>query len=68
MLTIEMYLIKETLMNWFGKKIKPNYVSIPLLQKINYEQNNPIRWDSDVVFVILNLILCQLNPQLQTMK
>ena len=47
MLTIEMYLIKELIMNWFGKKIKPNCVSIPLLQKINYEQNNPIRWSSD---------------------
>ena len=42
MLSIEMLLLKETLGAWFNKKIKSNNLSIKPLNKINYEQNNPV--------------------------
>ena len=44
MLTIEMFLLKETLGAWFAKKIKSNNLSIAPLDKINYEQKNPVDW------------------------
>ena len=47
MLTIEMFLLKETLLTWFSKKIKANNLSIKPLDKINYEQKNPIDWAED---------------------
>ena len=42
MLSIEMFLLKETLGAWFNKKIKINNLSIKPLDKINYEQQNHI--------------------------
>ena len=47
MLTIEMFFLKETLGAWFNKKIKSNYLSISVLDKINYEQKNPIDWSQE---------------------
>ena len=42
MLTTEMFLLKETLGAWFNKKIKSNDLSIKPLDKIQYEQKNPV--------------------------
>ena len=42
MLTTEMFLLKETLGVWFNKKIKSNDLSIKPLDKIQYEQKNPV--------------------------
>ena len=47
MRTIEMFLLKETLGAWFNKKIKSNNLSIKPLDKIQYEQKNPVDWSQD---------------------
>ena len=47
MRTIEMFLLKETLGAWFSKKIKSNNLSIKPLDKIQYEQKNPVDWSQD---------------------
>ena len=47
MLTIEMFLLKETLGAWFNKKIKSNNLNIKPLDKIHYEQGNPVDWSQD---------------------
>ena len=44
MLSIEMFLLEETLGAWFNKKIKSNNLSIKSLDKTNYEQNHPVDW------------------------
>ena len=65
MLSIEMYLIKETLLNWFTKKIKSTHLSIPLIQKINYGQRNPINWTNNKC-CICNFKLDIMPPNFET--
>ena len=56
MLTTEMFFLKKTLGAWFNKKIKSNTLSIKPLDKIHYEQGNPIDW-SDYKCVLCNFKL-----------
>ena len=42
MFLIELYLIKQTLMTWFNRKIKSQYLQIDILTKNQYERKNPI--------------------------
>ena len=42
MFSIELYLIKQTLMTWFNRKIKSQHLQIDILTKNQYERKNPI--------------------------
>ena len=60
MLTIEMFLLKETLGAWFNKKIKSNNLSIKPLDKIQYEQKNQVDWSQD------KCVLCNFKLDIMT--
>ena len=47
MFSIELYLIKHTLMSWFSRKIKSQHLQIDILTKNKYEKKNPINWMED---------------------
>ena len=47
MFSIELYLIKHTLMSWFSRKIKSQHLQIDILRKNKYEKKNPINWMED---------------------
>ena len=47
MFSIELYLIKHTLMSWFNRKIKSQHLHIDILTKNKYEEKNPINWMED---------------------
>ena len=48
MCSIELCLIKNTLLSWFNKKIKSQKLQIDLLVKSKYEKNNPINLATDL--------------------
>ena len=47
MFTIETAFVKKTLVEWFNKKIKSQYLEIDILVKNQYERKNPINWNKD---------------------
>ena len=47
MFSVELYLIKHTLMGWFNRKIKLQHLQINILTKNKYEKKNPINWRED---------------------
>ena len=47
MLSIELCLVKKTILAWFNKKIKSQHLEIDLLTKNKYEKDHPINWESD---------------------
>ena len=65
MLSIEMFLLKETLSVWFTKKIKSNNLNIKPLNKLNYEQQNPLDW-SEQKCVLCNFKLDIMPTSAQT--
>ena len=50
MFSIELYLLKQTLMSWFNRKIKSQNVELSNKVKYMYGANNPIKWETDVNF------------------
>ena len=47
MFSIETALIKTTLLGWFNKKIKSQYLELDLAVKNEFERQNPIDWQKD---------------------
>ena len=47
MFSIELCLIKKTILAWFNWKIKSQHLEIDLLTKSQCEKNHPINWESD---------------------
>ena len=47
MFSIELCLVKETILGWFNKKVKSWHLEIDLLRKNKYEKDHPINWQSD---------------------
>ena len=44
---IETVLVKKTLLAWFNKKYKSQFVELSSFSKMIYEEKNPINWRSD---------------------
>ena len=47
MFSIELSLVKKTILSWFNRKIKSQHLEIDLLRKNKYEKEHPINWDKD---------------------
>ena len=47
MFSIELCLVKKTILAWFNQKIKSQHLEIDLLRKNKYEKDHPINWESD---------------------
>ena len=47
MFCIESALVKKTLLDWFNKKYRPQYLEINAFVKMQYERNNPVNWRDD---------------------
>ena len=47
MLSIELSLVKKTIMARFSGKIKSQHFDIDLLRKNRYEKEHPIKWSKD---------------------
>ena len=47
MLCVECALVKKTLLEWFNRKFKPQYLQISPFDKFRYERNFPIDWQND---------------------
>ena len=43
----ETVLVKKTLLAWFNKKYKSQFVELSSFSKMIYEEKNPINWRSD---------------------
>ena len=48
MFCIETALVKKTLLAWFNKKYKSQFVELSSFSKMIYEKKNPINWRSDI--------------------
>ena len=44
MFCIEIPLVKKTLLDWFNKKYRTQYLEINAFLKMQYERNNPVNW------------------------
>ena len=44
MFCIEVALVKKSLLNWFNKKYKSEFVELIPIKKFRYEKENPINW------------------------
>ena len=47
MFSIELSLIKQTLLAWFNRKIKSQHLQLDILVKNKYEKQHPINWTTD---------------------
>ena len=47
MFCIKTVLVKKTLLAWFNKKYKSQFVELSSFSKMIYEEKNPINWRSD---------------------
>ena len=47
MFCIESALVKKTLLKWFNKKYKQQFVQSNRIKKMRYEQQNPVNWKTD---------------------
>ena len=47
MFSIELYLMKHTLMGWFNRKVKSQHSQIDILTKNKHEKKKPINWTED---------------------
>ena len=47
MFSIELSLVKKTILSWFNQKIKSQHLETDLLRKNKYEKEHPINWDKD---------------------
>ena len=54
MFTIETAFVKKMLIDWFNKKVRPQYLEIDILVKKQYERKNPIDCNKD------NCVICKM--------
>ena len=47
MFSMESALVKKTLLYWFNQKFKRQFHKINPIQKLRYESQNPINWETD---------------------
>ena len=47
MFWLENALVKKTLLEWFNKRYRLQFNQISPIQKIRYEQKNPVNWKTD---------------------
>ena len=47
MFCIECALVKKTLLDWFNKKYRTQYLEVNAFVKMQYERNNPVNWKND---------------------
>ena len=47
MFCIESALVKKTILKWFNKKFKQQFVELNLMKKLRYEKQNPVNWKTD---------------------
>ena len=47
MFCIESTLVKKTLLDWFNKKYRTQYLEINAFVNMQYERNNPVNWTDD---------------------
>ena len=47
MFSMESALVKKTLLNWFNQKFKRQLHKINPIQRLRYESQNPINWETD---------------------
>ena len=47
MFSMESALVKKTLLNWFNQKFKLQFHKINPIQRLRYESQNPINWETD---------------------
>ena len=55
MFCIECALLKKTLLDWFNKNYRTQYLEVNAFVKMQYERNNPVNWKND------NFVLCKLQ-------
>ena len=55
MFCIECALVKKTLLDWFNKNYRTQYLEVNAFVKMQYERNNPVNWKND------NFVLCKLQ-------
>ena len=47
MFSIDLSLVKKTILSWFNRKIKSQHLEIDLLRKNKYKKEHPINWHKD---------------------
>ena len=47
MFCIECALVKKTLLDWFNKKCRTQFLEINYFVKMQYERNNSVNWRND---------------------
>ena len=53
MFCIESALVKKTILKWFNKKFKQQFVEMSPIKKLRYEKQNPVNWKTD------KCVICQ---------
>ena len=53
MFCIESALVKKTILKWFNKKFKQQFVELNPIKKLRYEKQNPVNWKTD------KCVICQ---------
>ena len=43
----ESALVKKTILKWFNRKFKQQFVELNPIKKIRYEKQNPVNWKTD---------------------
>ena len=46
-------LVKKTLLDWFNKKYRTQYLEVNAFVKMQYERNNPVNWKNDNAFYVI---------------
>ena len=52
-------LVKKTLLDWFNKKYRTQYLEVNAFVKMQYERNNPVNWKND------KCVLCKLRLRVE---
>ena len=59
MFCIKSVLVKKTLLDWFNKKYRTQYLEINAFVKMQYERNNSVNWKND------KSVLCKMPPTVE---
>ena len=59
MFCIEAAFVKKTLLAWFDKKIKSQYLEIDAFSKMQYERKNPVNWKND------KCVICKMHLRVE---
>ena len=60
MFSIKCALVKKTLLDWFNKKYRTQYLEISAFVKMEYERNNPVNWRND------KCVLCKMPQRVES--